>query len=96
MSRAAEARLLYALLAAAEEEERLLGSGAQEQWLALKLRFHWTRADRVHGALLALFEDLERREIFTGTWIASRWQQAKSQRGLDPAFAPTRRGVTHK
>ena len=93
MSRSDEARLLYDLLAAAEEEDRLLGSAALEQWLELKRRFTRARPDRAHAALRTLFEDLERAELFTGTWIEFRWARAKSPRGKNPAFRPSSRSV---
>ena len=95
MSRSDEARLLYDLLDAAEEEDRLLGSAALEQWLALKRRFTRARPDRAHAALRTLFEDLERAELFTGTWIEFRWQKAKSQREEKSIVRPSRRSVTH-
>jgi len=93
VSRSDEARLLYDLLAAAEEEQRLLGSSALERWLALKCRFTQTRPDRVHAALRTLFEDLERAEIFTGTWIELHWQKAKSHDGQKPSVRPSRKSV---
>lgn len=93
MSRSDEARLLYDLLAAAEEEQRLRDSAALEKWLALKLRFTRTRPERVHAALRTLFEDLERAEIFTGTWIEFRWQKAKSQDGQKASVRPSLRSV---
>jgi hypothetical protein len=93
VSRSDEARLLYDLLAAAEEEQRLLGSSALERWLALKRRFTQTRPDRVHAALRTLFEDLERAEIFTGTWIEFRWTRAKSQREQQSAVRSSSRSV---
>ncbi len=93
MSRSDEARLLYDLLAAAEEEQRLRDSAALEKWLALKLRFTRTRPDRVHAALRTLFEELERAEMFTGTWIEFRWARAKSPRGKNPTFRPSSRSV---
>ena len=96
MSRAEEARLLYRLLDAAEEEQRLLDSAALAKWLALKHRFDRARAERTHAALVDLFEDLERMQIFTGTWIEFRWLKAKSQRAHEAALRPSRGGVTHK
>jgi len=95
VSRSDEARLLYDLLAAAEEEDRLLGSAALEQGLELKRRFTRARPDRAHAALKILFEDLERSEIFTGPWIEFRWQKAKSQREKKSIVRPSRRSVTH-
>lgn len=96
MSRSEEARLLYTLLHAADEEQRILDSSTLEKWLALKLRYDRARAARSHTALLALFADLERRELFTGTWIEFRWRKAKTQRGPKATARPSRGGVTHK
>lgn len=95
MSRAEEARLLYALLDAADEEQRIVDSSSLEKWLALKLRYNRAKAARTHAALLALFADLERRELFTGTWIEFRWRKAKAERGPKATIRPSR-GVTHK
>ena len=96
MSRSEEARLLYTLLHAAEEEKRIRDSSTLEKWLALKLPFDRARAARSHAALLALFGDLERRELFTGTWIEFRWRKAKAQSGQQATGRPSRGGVTHK
>ena len=96
MSRSEEARLLYTLLHAAEEEQRIRDASTLEKWLALKLLFDRARAARSHAALLALFGDLERRELFTGTWIEFRWRKAKAQRGQQATGRPSRGGVTHK
>ena len=96
MSRAEEARLLYTLLHAAEEEQRILETSTLEKWRALKLRFDRARAARSRTALLALFADLERRELFTGTWIEFRWRKAKAPRGQRAAVRPSRSGVTYK
>ena len=96
MSRSDEARLIYSLLDAAEEEQRLPDAVAAGKWLALKLSVSRARAARAHTALLALFEDLERADIFIGTWIEFRWLKAKSQRRQKRAVRPPRRSVTHK
>lgn len=96
MSRSEEARLLYTLLDAAEAEQRILDASTLEKWLALKLRYDRARAERTHAALMALFGDLERRELFTGTWIEFRWLKAKAQRGHKATVRPSRGGVTHK
>lgn len=96
MSRSEEARLLYTLLHAAEAEKRIRDASTLEKWLALKLPFDRARAARSHAALLALFGDLERRELFTGTWIEFRWRKAKAQSGQQATGRPSRGGVTHK
>lgn len=96
MSRSEEARLLYALLHAAEDEQRIQGVAAIEHWHAIKRRFQQTRAERTHSALIALFEELERSDIFTGTWIEFRWQKAKSRRALEPATKVPTNIVTGK
>jgi len=85
VSRSEEARLLYALLLAAEDEQRLLDVAALEHWHALKRRFNQTHAERTHSALVAFFEELERSDTFTGTWIECRWKKARSRRELEPA-----------
>jgi hypothetical protein len=84
VSRSEEARLLYALLHAAEDEQRLQDVAVLQHWHALKRSFHQARAERMHRALVAFFEELERSDIFTGTWIEFRWQKAKSRRALEP------------
>ena len=95
MSRSEEARLLYTLLHAAEEETRILDASTLEKWLALKLLYDRARAARSHAALLDLFGDLERRELFTGTWIEFRWRKARSQGAQAAALRPSRGCVTH-
>jgi hypothetical protein len=72
--------LLYGLLDDAEKEQRFLDASLIVQWHALRCHFDPARPERTHAALVALFEKLERTEVFTGTWIESRWLKAKSQR----------------
>jgi hypothetical protein len=95
VSRSEEAHLLYALLAAAEEEQRLPDSAALAQWQRLKHRFNRSHPARTHGALVAFFEDVERKEVFAGTWIEFKWRRAKADRARKSASGRADRSVTH-
>ena len=74
-----EARLLYSLLSAAEEEDRMRNIALAERWRSLREQVDTTECERVHAELVALFEELERTDTLAGTWIQFRWSQAKSK-----------------
>ena len=80
MTLAEEARLLYALLVAAEDEHRLHNLPVEERWHALKKRFDDSRCEQEHGALAALFDELERTDALAGTWIQFRWSLATAKK----------------
>lgn len=86
MSRSAQARLLYTLLDAAEDEGRLRGSDVIARWRAIKARFDDTRPEEEHAALEALIDELDREGALTGTWIQARWFAAKARRDSEPPF----------
>lgn len=79
MTRSEQALLLYALLDAAEDENRLLDPGMIERWLAIKARFNDARSEQHYGSLEALFDELDRSGALVGTWIQSRWLAAKAR-----------------
>ena len=95
MSRAAQARLLYTLLDAAEDEGRLRSSDIIARWRAIKSHFDDTRSEREHAALEALIDELDREGALTGTWIQARWFAAKARRESEAPFPKGSRGGDH-
>jgi hypothetical protein len=91
MTHAEQARLLYALLDAAEDENRLVDPGVAERWLALKARFENAHSERHYSALEALFDELDRSGALVGTWIQARWLGAKTRRDTESPFPRTAR-----
>jgi hypothetical protein len=89
MNRSAQARLLYTLLDAAEDEGRLRDERIVERWHAVKARFDDSRCELEHAALEALIDELDRAGSLTGTWIQARWFAAKA-RGETSSPFPTR------
>jgi hypothetical protein len=91
MTRSEQARLLYTLLDAAEAENRLIDPAVTERWLAVKARFDNARSEHHFAALEAVFDELDRTGVLTGTWIQARWIAAKTRRDTDSPFPkPTR------
>ena len=86
MSRSAQARLLYTLLDAAEDEGRLRDSDVIARWRAVKARFDDTRSEQEHAALESLIDELDRDGALTGTWIQARWFAAKARRDSESPF----------
>jgi len=79
MNRSQQARLLYTLLDAAEDEGRLLDPIVAERWQAAKARFTDAHSDREHATLEALIDEIDRSGALTGTWIQARWLAAKAR-----------------
>lgn len=75
------ARLLFALLDAADEDGLLRGCAREERWREVKQR---SGASSYHaeGALFwELLEELDRAGKLDGTWMQERWHAARSQSG---------------
>lgn len=83
MSKAEEARLLFTLLSAAEEEDRLRPSMLAEKWRDLRGHLDAAHVEKAHAALIALFDELERTDMLAGTWIQFRWSAAKVKRDAE-------------
>ena len=93
MTRSEQARLLYALLDAAEDENRLLDPPLAERWLAVKARFDNARSEQHYEALETVFDELDRTGVLVGTWIQARWFAAKIRRDTESPFPkPARPG----
>lgn len=88
MNRPAQARLLYTLLDAAEDEGRLRDSAIVKRWHAVKARFNDAHCEQEHTTLEALIDELDRAGALTGTWIQARWTAAKA-RGETSSPFPT-------
>lgn len=92
MNLAEEAQLIYTLLNAAEDEHRLHNLPVEEKWQALKRRCDPSHCENEHGALKALFDELERTDALAGTWIQFRWRLATAG---EPRGGSSRRPRRH-
>ena len=84
MNRMEQARLLYTLLDAADDEQRLHDPVLAEKWRALKASFDNAHCEQYYDALEALLDELDRQGALTGTWIHARWLAAKARRESTP------------
>jgi len=89
MSRTSQARLLYTLLDAAEDEGRLRDAVVTERWHTVKRRFDDARCEQEHATLEALIDELDRTGALTDTWIQARWFAAKARGETSHPFPPT-------
>lgn len=86
MNRVAQARLLYTLLDAAEDEGRLSDPNVFDHWRAVKARYSDADCEREHATLEALIDQLDRAGALTGTWIQARWAAAKARGETNSPF----------
>ena len=71
-----KAKALFALLDAADEEERLRGTTCQPRWIEAKGRANERDYDdgETYGALL---EELDQVGALEGSWMQERWHDLK-------------------
>jgi len=90
MNHSEQARLLYTLLDAAEDEGRLPDPSVAEKWRTLKQRFDNSHCEQEVAALHALLDEIDRTGALVGTWIQGRWHTLRA-RSVDPGSQTARR-----
>ncbi len=92
MNRSDQARLLYTLLDAAEDENRLVDSSMAERWRSIKSQFDNAHCEKHMVALKELFDELDSKGALVGTWIQARWYAVRARPDNSPylRIAPTR------